>query len=128
MAAIALGEVLGTAPLLRDLIQQIPARALKSRTDKKGLIDSLLANSPEKLIHDAKTMDNEMKICIGITIKLLNAVENLAWDTVIQSLHANPVLEPDGEGISAKDYLDFGAQLAISSDYDTPDPDDHKCQ
>ena len=131
MTSTALGEVLGTAPSLNDLIKQIPLRALRSRADKKGLINCPLANLREKLKTDVRTMDNQMKVWIGITIQYLNkrlSGEKLCSDNVIAVLQTNPVLEPDGEGIFNKDSVDFGSELALFNDNGTPNPDDHKCE
>ena len=125
------GAVLDQLPLLDDLIKEMSTRYDQSTIDKRGLIESHLASSMGTLSADARKMDSHMKVWIGATIEYLNKYHKagtLSWDTVIESLMHNPVLEPMDDGIFRKDMISFGKSTSWFNFDGTPSPDDPKVQ
>lgn len=73
--------------------------------DSQYYIHENLAASYGNLSKDLQKMDNTLKFTIAATMKKLNELSDLNWDTVVSCMMNNPSLEPLDDEISRSDKI-----------------------
>ncbi|KAF4547802.1 Hypothetical protein D9617_36g063400 [Elsinoe fawcettii] len=102
-----LAQIFGKTPEIGDLVKNFDFNKIDVRDSKSDeFLHADLAPSYGKLSTGAvKDLDEDLKIMIAGTMKVLEKLPDKKWESVLSAMMQNGMIEPDGDGIIRADQI-----------------------
>ncbi|KAK4201164.1 hypothetical protein QBC40DRAFT_253336 [Triangularia verruculosa] len=105
-ASALLTNVFGKTGDIGDLVQNFDFSKIKvTDTKSEDFLHTDLAPSFGKLKESLAKMDDELKIMIAGTMKILAKQSDKSWNAVLSTMMQNELLQPDGDEVARADKL-----------------------